>query len=221
LSSPHHSHCSNASGRTRRVEFEYRRGGTLAYFAAHDVHLAQVLGQIAATTGIEPFTDLVAHVMTTEPYASAQRVFWVVDNGSSHNGQRSIKRMQTAWPTATLVHLPVHASWLNQVEIYFSILQRKAISPNDFADLDQLAEHIIGFQDRYNTTATPFDWTYTRDDLNAFPPPRPPRHTACSSTRRITPDELTTMTTRWSLILPGQRDGSVPQPLPSDPKIRW
>ena len=48
------------------------------------------------------------------------------------------------------------------------MLQRKTISPNDFADLDQLAERIIAFQDRYNTTATPFDWTYTRDDLNAF-----------------------------------------------------
>ncbi len=105
--------------------------------------------------------------MTTEPYASARRVYWVVDNGSSHNG-RSIERMQTAWPTATLVHLPIHASWLNQVEIYFSILQRKAINPNDFTDLDQLSERILSFQDRYNTTATPFDWTYTRNDLNSF-----------------------------------------------------
>jgi transposase len=157
-----------APGRTRRVEFEYRRGGTLAYFAAYDVHHARVLGQIAPKTGIEPFEKLVAHVMTTEPYASARRVFWVVDNGSSHNGARSIERMRTAWPTATLVHLPIHASWLNQVEIYFSILQRKAINPNDFDDLDQLSERIIGFQDRYNTTATPFDWTYTRDDLNTF-----------------------------------------------------
>ncbi len=155
-------------GRTRRVEFEYRRGGTLAYFAAYDVHRAQVLGRIAPKTGIEPFTDLVAQVMTTEPYASARRVFWVVDNGSSHIGQRSIDRMSTAWPTATLVHLPVHASWLNQVEIYFSILQRKAISPSDFADLDHLAEHVLAFQERYNTAAEPFDWTYTRDDLNAF-----------------------------------------------------
>ena len=155
-------------GRTRLVEFEYRRGGTLAYFAAYDVHRARVLGRVAPKTGIEPFTNLVAQVMTTEPYASARRVFWVVDNGSSHNGQRSIERIQTAWPTATLVHLPVHASWLNQVEIYFSVLQRKAISPNDFADLDQLSKRIIGFQDRYNTTATPFDWTYSRDDLNAF-----------------------------------------------------
>ena len=154
--------------RTRRVEFEYRRGGTLAYFAAYDVHHARVLGQIAPKTGIEPFEKLVAHVMTTEPYGSARRVFWVVDNGSSHNGARSVERLHTAWPTATLIHLPIHASWLNQVEIYFSILQRKALNPNDFADLHQLSEHIIGFQNRYNTTATPFDWTYTRDDLNAF-----------------------------------------------------
>lgn len=157
-----------APGQTRRVEFEYRRGGTLAYFAAYDVHRAHVLGRIAPKTGIEPFTDLVAQVMTTEPYASARRVFWVVDNGSSHNGARSIDRMQAAWPTATLVHLPIHASWLNQVEIYFSILQRKAISPNDFTDLDHLAERVMVFQDRYNSTATPFDWTYTRNDLKAL-----------------------------------------------------
>ena len=157
-----------APGRSRRVEFEYRRGGTLAYFAAYDVHRAHVIGQIAPKTGIEPFENLVAEVMTTEPYASARRVFWVVDNGSSHNGARSIQRMHTSWPTATLVHLPIHASWLNQVEIYFSILQRKAISPNDFADLDQLAQRIMSFQGRYNSTATPFDWTYTRDDLNTF-----------------------------------------------------
>lgn len=155
-------------GLARRVEFEYRRGGTLAYFAAYDVHRAHVLGQIAPKTGIAPFADLVAQVMTSEPYASARRVFWVVDNGSSHNGARSVERMQTAWPTATLVHLPIHASWLNQVEIYFSILQRKAISPNDFADLGHLAERIISFQDRYNSTATPFDWTYTRKDLRTF-----------------------------------------------------
>jgi hypothetical protein len=154
-------------GRTRRVEFEYIRGGTLAYFAAYDVHRARVIGQIAPKTGIEPFTKLVEQVMSTEPYASAKRVFWVVDNGSSHNGQASIDRMHQTSPTATLVHLPVHASWLNQVEIYFSVLQRKAIQPNDFRDL-ALAERVMAFQERYNLNANPFDWTYTRTDLNAF-----------------------------------------------------
>lgn len=155
-------------GHPRQVEFEYRRGGTLAYFAAYDVHHARVLGTIAPKTGIEPFTELVAHVMSCEPYASARRVFWVVDNGSSHAGQTSADRMSAAWPTATLVHLPIHASWLNQVEIYFSVLQRKAISPVDFADLAALAERILAFQDRYNQAATPFDWTFTRTDLRAL-----------------------------------------------------
>jgi len=155
-------------GHPRQVEFEYRRGGTLAYFAAYDVHHARVIGAIAPKTGIDPFTNLVTKVMTREPYASARRVFWVVDNGSSHAGQASIDRMNTAWPTATLVHLPIHASWLNQVEIYFSVLQRKAINPVDFADLDALADRILAFQDRYNRAATPFDWTFTRRDLHAM-----------------------------------------------------
>jgi hypothetical protein len=103
--------------------------------------------------------------MTIEPYASARRVFWVVDNGSSHCGQASMARMTEAWPTATLVHLPVHASWLNQIEIVFSIIQRKVIKPGDFADLDALADRLVAFEARYNTTARPFDWTFTRTDL--------------------------------------------------------
>ncbi len=155
-------------GQQARVEFEYSRGGTLAYFAAYDVHHAHVEGRIAEKTGIVPFEELVQQVMTREPYASASRVFWIVDNGSSHNGTPSIERMKNAWPTADLVHLPVHASWLNQVEIYFSILQRKAISPSDFANLAALEARILAFEDRYNATATPFDWRYRRADLNAF-----------------------------------------------------
>jgi transposase len=102
-------------GRARRVEFEYTRKGTLAYFGAYDVHRARLMGRVEPTTGIVPFTALVDQVMTREPYASAKRVFWIVDNGSSHAGARSIDRMRSAWPTARLVHLPVHASWLNQI----------------------------------------------------------------------------------------------------------
>jgi len=153
-------------GRTRRVEFEYRRGGTLAYFAAYDVHQAQVMGRCAPTTGIAPFADLVTQVMTTEPYASARRVFWVVDNGSSHAGAVSCTRMSQVFPNAGLVHLPIHASWLNQVEIYFSVVQRKIINPVDFDDLDALADRLLRFQDRYNQAAKPFDWRFTRADLN-------------------------------------------------------
>jgi len=160
-----HPSLAGGPGRTTRVEFEYQRHGTLAYFGAYDVHQARLMGTIAPTTGIAPFGELVAKVMTIEPYASARRVFWVVDNGSSHAGRTSVARMTAAWPTATLVHLPIHASWLNQIEIVFSVIQRKVIKPADFADLDTLAARLLAFEARYNTTARPFDWTFTRDDL--------------------------------------------------------
>ena len=149
-----------------RVEHEYERAGALAYLAAYDVHRAQVIGRMEPTTGIEPFARLVAAVRTSEPYASAKRVFWVVDNGSSHRGLASVTRMTKAWPTARLEHLPVHASWLNQAEIFFSILQRKVLTPNDLTDLDALAARILAFQDRYNAIAIPFDWCFTQADLD-------------------------------------------------------
>ena len=155
-------------GRAALVEFEYRRGGTLAYLAAWDVHHARIFGRCEPKTGIKPFERLVKQVMSTEPYKSAKCVFWVVDNGSSHAGKTSIKRMTDAYRNAWLVHLPIHASWLNQIEIYFSILQRKALTPNDFADLDALATRILAFESHYRQIARPFDWTFTRADLDAL-----------------------------------------------------
>jgi hypothetical protein len=81
-------------------------------------------------------------VMTTEPYASADRVFWIVDNGSSHRGAASAERTARAWPNAQLIHLPAHASWLDQAELYFSVVQRKVLTPNDFTGLDQIRDRL-------------------------------------------------------------------------------
>jgi hypothetical protein len=125
----------------------------LAYLAAWDVHRGQVTGRCETTTGIAPFARLAGPVMTTEPYASADRVFWIVDNGSSRRGAASIKRMTKAWPNARLIHLPVHASWLDQAEIYFSVVQRKVVTPSDFTDLDQIRDRLAAFEVRYNTIA--------------------------------------------------------------------
>jgi transposase len=152
--------------RAMRVEHDYRRGGALAYLAAWDVHRAQVTGRCEHTTGIAPFSRLVNQVMTSEPYASADRVFWIVDNGSSHRGAASVRRMTRAWPTAHLIHLPRHASWLDQAEIYFSVVQRKALTPNDFTDLGQIRERLAAFEARYNAIARPFSWKFTRTDLD-------------------------------------------------------
>ena len=154
-----------ARARPMRVEHEYARGGALAYLAAWDVHRAHVFGRCEATTGIEPFGRLVEPVMTTEPYASAHRVFWVVDNGSSHRGQACVQRLEGRWRNLRLVHLPVHASGLNQVEIYFSVVQRKVLTPNDFTDLDEIRDRLLAFQATYEAIARPFEWKFTRSDL--------------------------------------------------------
>jgi hypothetical protein len=152
--------------RLMRVEHEYDRSGSLAYLAAYDVHRACLFGRTEPTTGIEPFGRLVEQVMTVEPYLSAKRVFWVVDNGSSHRGQAAVDRLEGAWPNLRLIHLPIHASWLNQIEIVFSVIQRKVVSPNDFYNIDQITARLAAFEQRYNNLAEPFDWTFTRDDLN-------------------------------------------------------
>jgi transposase len=159
-----------AQARAMRVEHEYQRRGALVYLAAWDAHRGKVFGRCEPTTGIAPFARLVQQVMTIQPYASARRVFWVVDNGSSHRGQASIDRMAKAWPTTTLVHTPIHASWLNQCEIYFSVVQRKVVTPNDFPDL---AESRTGWRPSRSTTTSPPDRSTG---------PTPPRTLTISST---------------------------------------
>jgi hypothetical protein len=152
-------------GHGQRVEHSYERRGALTYLAAWDVRRGQVLGRSERKGGITPFDRLVWQVMTKEPYASARTVYWIVDNGSSHRGQASIDRLEGRWPNLRLIHLPVHASWLNQVEIYFSIVQRKLLQPNAFESTAELARALNEFERHYNEIARPFDWTFTRDDL--------------------------------------------------------
>jgi transposase len=151
--------------RSMRIEHEYERRGALAYLAAWDAHRGQVIGRCEDTTGIEPFARLVAQVMTSQPYASARRVFWITDNGSSHRGQAAIDRLHEAWPNAHLIHTPTHASWLNQCEIYFSVVQRKVVSPNDFTDTEQIRDRLEAFEAHYNPIATPHAWGFTHRKL--------------------------------------------------------
>lgn len=152
--------------RMRRVESDYERAGALAYLAAWDVRRAKVLGLCEPTTGIAPFQRLVDLVMRQEPYCSARRVFWVTDNGSSHRGLASARRLASWYPQAIQVPTPIHASWINQVEIYFSVVQRKVLEPNETDDLTVLQQRLMDFQVYYENAATPFEWKFTRDDLN-------------------------------------------------------
>jgi len=104
--------------------------------------------------------------MDQEPYRSAQRVFWIMDNGSSHRGKACVQRLTSQWPTIIPVHTPIHASWLNQIEIYFSILQRKVLTPNDFSSIEEVANRLARFEKHYEKVATPFQWKFTRKDLD-------------------------------------------------------
>ena len=152
-------------GEPMRVEHEYVRCGAWAYLAALDVHRAKVFGRCEHKTGIAPFERLVDHVMHQPPYHQARRVFWIMDNGSSHRGARCVARLQAKFPRLVPVHGPVHASWLNQIEIYFSIVQRKVLTPNDFPSLAAVEQRLLAFQTHYEAIAQPFEWKFTRHDL--------------------------------------------------------
>ncbi len=152
----------------RRIEAEYKRNGALQYLAAWDVRRGIVLGRCEAKTGIKPFGQLVDQVLEQEPYDKADRLFFVVDNGSSHRGKTSVDRMRRRDKRIALVHTPVHASWMNQVEIYFSIIQRKVLTPNDFATLDAIRVRLALYEELSNRTPKPFRWKFTRQDLLAW-----------------------------------------------------
>jgi hypothetical protein len=115
-----HPSLTPTAGRDTRVEHEYHRGGALQYLAAWDVHRAKIFGRCEPQTGITPFGRLVDQVMTVEPYASARRAFWVVDNRSSQRGQTACDRLHRRWPNANLVaasHLVLdwcRATWLTR-----------------------------------------------------------------------------------------------------------
>jgi hypothetical protein len=160
-------HCSQgpAPHQAMRIEHEYQRKGSWAYLAAWDVKRAKIFGRCEKKSGIASFEKLVNQVMSLEPYTSAKRVFWIMDNGSSHRGKGSIERLEK-WPTIVPVHLPIHASWLNQIEIYFSIVQRKVLTPCDFTSLSEVPDRLLRFQERYEEVARPFEWKFTRADLN-------------------------------------------------------
>jgi DDE superfamily endonuclease len=160
----HHS-VPPAPGQGQLVEHTYKREGALTYLGAWDIRRAQLFGRSEPKGGIEPFDRLVRQVMTKDPYASSPRVFWIVDNGSSHRGQAAIDRLEGRWPNLRLIHLPLHASWLNQIEIVFSIIQRKLLQPNQFDSIAQLARALNEFERYYNRVAEPFEWNLTSSKL--------------------------------------------------------
>lgn len=173
-----------APGRPARIEHEYQRGGALQYLAAWDVRRGYVIGRCEATTGIAPFGRLVNQVLAEEPYRSGERLFWIVDNGSSHRGETAQQRLHQLDPRIILVHTPLHASWLNQVEIYFSIIQRKVLTPNDFANLEAIRLRLAVYEKLSNQSPAPFQWKFDRTKLIALLTKIETRHRALAEVQR-------------------------------------
>lgn len=154
--------------RRARIEFEYERHGTVCYQAFLNVFSGQVYGEVHPSNGIETFEATLSRCLDLPTCRTAERIFLIVDNGSAHHPNTSPARIQARHPRVTVVHLPTHSSWLNQVELYFSILHRKALTPADFPSVEALTQRLLWYQWYYNSQAAPFTWHYTRADLEAY-----------------------------------------------------
>jgi DDE superfamily endonuclease len=178
-----HKETPSQPKQTRRIESEYKRNGALQYLAAWDVHRGIVLGRCERKTGIKPFGLLVDQVLEQTIYEKANRLFFIVDNGSSHRGHASVERMHRRDKRIILLHTPIHASWLNQVEIYFSIIQRKVLTPNDFATLEAVRVRLRLYEELSNCTPRPFEWKFTRHDMLSWLKRATPHFLAASAAR--------------------------------------
>jgi hypothetical protein len=157
-----------APRRPASIENAYERGGARPYLAAWDVRRGHVIGRCEPTTGLAPFGRLVTQGLAEEPYRSGERLFWIVDNGSSHRGAAATKRLQQGDSRIILVHTPVHASGRNQVAISFSIIQRKVLTPNDFADLEALRRRLALYEELSHHHPAPFQWKFDRAQLTTL-----------------------------------------------------
>ncbi len=152
-------------GEAGKVEFEYARKGTICFVGALDVRSGKVFGTFPERNNAESFRQFVREVMAQEPFARASRVFWVTDNGSAHHPKTFGPWLRTEFPKAQALHTPVHASWVDQEEIFLSVLTRKALTPRDFHSKKEGRERIRGFLARWNRKPRPFRWRYTCKDL--------------------------------------------------------
>lgn len=165
-----HPTVAPVSGHAGREEFEYRRHGTAVLLALLDVGRGRVFHETVAKNGILPFRHLLETVVQEEPYRSATRLFFVVDNGGSHSRQKFQARLaewfpQPEYPEMIAVHLPKHASWLNQAELFFSLVGRKALPHFECGDRATMAEHLDRFIACHNEHPHPFHWRFTKEDL--------------------------------------------------------
>lgn len=152
-----------------RYEFSHDRPHERrVYLALREVHTGYVYGEVQPTSGQEPFHQLLTHYLRLERTQAVERLFVILDNGSAHHPSTAPARLTALDARLTAVHLPNHSSWLNQIELYFSLLKRKALTPLDFPDAAALETRILEFQEYYNQSARPFQWRFTVTNLQDY-----------------------------------------------------
>jgi transposase len=151
--------------RRKRVEWEYIRHGTASLFAALNVHNGEVLAEpIPGKNDSKNFCDFLDQLdRVVDP---SLEIHVVLDNGSSHTSKYT-KAWFAAHPRWVVHFTPPHASWVNQVELFFSILQRKVIKNGNFTSRDDLITKMLTYIADYDQKAKPFKWTYAADPLVA------------------------------------------------------
>lgn len=147
-------------GRAARQEFEYRRNGTACLFAALDVHTGEIISETKGRNRSEEFIEFLEHLDAVTPGGLVLHL--ILDNGSSHVSRKT--RAWLAHPDRegrfVVHHTPTHASWLNQIELFFSILGRRLIRRGEFTSIEELVAKVVAFIEDYNRRAKPFRWTY-------------------------------------------------------------
>jgi hypothetical protein len=155
-----------APGRTTRREHEYIRNGTQCLFACLKVHEGDVLAMTSKTRNRFDLIRFLDQLDSEIPVVEGQQIIAVSDNLSTR-GTEEVQEWLAAHPRWSFQFTPTHASWLNQVEIFFSILYRRLLKHGIFFSEEDLAEQMLAFIETYNQTAKPFKWTYTGKVLEA------------------------------------------------------
>jgi putative transposase len=149
--------------RIERLSHEYKRNGTASLLASLEVHSGQVRAESIRRNDSVTFIRFLRRLLGAYP---AKELYIIADNGSSHRSKKTL-----AWVAKQKrIHLtftPTHASWLNQIEIWFGILTRKVIRRGIFKSRDELVQRLLNFIEAYNKEARPFQWTYTGSPLAA------------------------------------------------------
>lgn len=150
-------------GRVRRMEFEYKRHGTAHLIAAFEVHTGRVFAQCVDKNDSDAFIAFLKELRRQYP---REKLYLVMDNGTTHRSQATT-RFLASQPRMMPVFTPTHASWLNQVEIWFSVLSRQALRNRSFQSRQELIQTIFDYVAAHNAAAKPYRWTRTGEPLRA------------------------------------------------------